>query len=109
MYPGQMIEYRIGIVPGFNTRWLTEITHVRDGEYFVDEQRVGPYKMWHHEHHFTLSSCERGVQMTDHITYDPGWGVIGSVVNALWIRRQLTAIFDFRARIVAELFPELAN
>jgi ligand-binding SRPBCC domain-containing protein len=105
MYAGQMIEYRIGILPGFSTRWLTEITQVREGEYFVDEQRAGPYKLWHHEHHFTPTSDGRGVQMLDHITYDPGWGWIGGLVDALWIKRQLQTIFDYRAKKVAELFP----
>jgi ligand-binding SRPBCC domain-containing protein len=105
MYAGQMIEYRIGILPGVSTRWLTEITHVREGEYFVDEQRAGPYKLWHHEHRFVSSREPRGVQMSDHITYDPGWGWIGGLVDALWIRQQLRTTFNYRARKIAELFP----
>ena len=103
MYAGQMIEYRIGILPWVWTRWLTEITHVREGEFFVDEQRLGPYKLWHHEHRFT--PARGGVTMTDRITYDPGWGPIGGVVDALWIRRQLTTVFDYRAKKTSELFP----
>lgn len=105
MYVGQMIEYRVGILPGVKLRWLTEITHVREGEYFVDEQRIGPYKLWHHEHRFTATPDGRGVQMTDRITYDPGWGPLGGVVDALWIKRQLAGIFDFRAQEVAARFP----
>lgn len=105
MYAGQMIAYRIGILPGITTRWLTEITHVREGEYFVDEQRSGPYKLWHHEHHFTPSADGQGVHMTDRITYDPGWGWIGGIVNQLWIRGQLRSIFDYRAKKISELFP----
>jgi ligand-binding SRPBCC domain-containing protein len=105
MYAGQLIEYRIGILPGITTRWLTEITHVREGEYFVDEQRVGPYKLWHHEHHFAPTPDKGGVQMVDRITYDPGWGMIGGIVDALWIRHQLKTIFDYRAAKIAELFP----
>ena len=104
MYAGQMIEYRVGILPGVKLRWLTEITHVREGEYFVDEQRIGPYKLWHHEHRFTATPDGRGVQMTDRITYDPGWGPLGGVVDALWIKRQLAGIFDFRAKQVATRF-----
>ena len=103
MYAGQMIAYRIGILPGVWTRWLTEITHVREGESFVDEQRLGPYKLWHHEHRF--APARGGVTMTDHIIYDPGWGPIGGLVDALWIRQQLATVFDFRARKIAELFP----
>ena len=109
MYVGQMIEYRIGIIPGFATRWLTEITHLRECEFFVDEQRLGPYKIWHHEHHFMRSAIGLGVQMIDRITYDPGWGFLGGVVNALWIRQQLTRIFDYRAAKVAKLFPDLGE
>jgi ligand-binding SRPBCC domain-containing protein len=59
MYAGQVIEYRIGVRPGVTTRWLTEITHVRELEYFVDEQRVGPYRLWHHEHHFATPDGAR--------------------------------------------------
>lgn len=103
MYPGQTIEYRIRILPGVWTRWLTEITHVREGEYFVDEQRVGPYSLWHHEHRFL--PVAGGVNMTDHVTYAVGFGPIGWLVERLWIRRQLVTIFDFRRGKVAELFP----
>jgi len=103
MYAGQIIEYRLGIVPGVWTRWLTEITHVREGEFFVDEQRVGPYRIWHHEHHFT--PAPGGLRMTDHVTYDPGWGPLGTIARAVWIRRKLDAIFDFRAGRPTTLFP----
>ena len=106
MYPGQMIEYRIGILPAVKMRWLTEITQVREGEYFVDEQRVGPYKLWHHEHHFTPAPNGSGMRMVDRVTYEVGWGPLGDLVHALWVRRQLATIFDYRARKVAELFPE---
>lgn len=108
MYAGQMIEYRVGVLPGITTRWLTEITHVREGEYFVDEQRIGPYRLWHHEHHFrpapSADGARPGVQMTDRITYDVGWGPLGDLVDALFIGRQLREIFDFRERKVSELF-----
>lgn len=106
MYTGQMIEYRIGILPGVWTRWLTEITHVRDGEFFVDEQRIGPYKIWHHEHHFEHVPGRRGLMMTDRITYDVGYGLLGGALEALWIRRQLATIFNFRAAKIRELFGE---
>jgi len=105
MFPGQLIEYRIGVLPGVTTRWLTEITHVREGEYFVDEQRIGPYRLWHHEHHFRALPDGLGVRMTDLVTYEVGWGPLGDAVHALWIRRQLATIFDFRTRKVAEVFP----
>jgi ligand-binding SRPBCC domain-containing protein len=103
MYAGQMIEYRIGILPGVTTRWVTEITHVRDQEYFVDEQRIGPYRLWHHEHHFHPVADGR-VRMIDRITYEVGWGPFGELAHRLWIRRELAKIFEFRARTIAELF-----
>jgi ligand-binding SRPBCC domain-containing protein len=108
MFPGQMISYRIGILPGITTRWLTEITHVREGEFFVDEQRLGPYRLWHHEHHFTPTADRRGVRMIDRVTYDVGWGPLGDALHALWIGQQLETIFNYRARKVAELFPDHA-
>lgn len=104
MYAGQMIEYRIGVLPGITTRWLTEITHVRELEYFVDEQRIGPYRLWHHEHRFQPAANGRGVLMTDRVTYEVGFGPIGEVLHAAWIGRQLKAIFDYRAAKIAELF-----
>lgn len=105
MYPGQLIEYRIGILPGVTTRWLTEITQVSEGARFVDEQRIGPYKLWHHEHEFVPAPGSRGMTMTDCVTYDVGWGPLGDALHACWIRGQLAAIFDYRTRKVAELFP----
>ena len=103
MYAGQMIEYRVGVVPGIWTRWLTEITQIRDGEFFVDEQRLGPYRLWHHEHHFAPAAG--GVTMTDHVTYDPGWGWCGALANGLWIRRKLDRVFEFRAAQITAVFP----
>ena len=107
MYPGQMIEYRVGLIPGLWTRWVTEITHVRETEFFVDEQRLGPYRLWHHEHHFT--PAPGGLQMVDHVTYDPGWDWLGGLLDAIWIRRKLDRIFDFRARQIREIFPAPAG
>jgi ligand-binding SRPBCC domain-containing protein len=103
MYAGQLIEYRVGIVPGIETRWLTEITHVREGEYFVDEQRCGPYRLWHHQHRF--SPVAGGVEMTDLVTYDPGWGWLGGLGHAVWIGGKLRTIFALRAEKVREAFP----
>lgn len=102
MYEGQIIEYRVEFIRGIRSLWLTEIAHVREKEYFVDEQRVGPYRFWYHEHKF--ESVAGGVKMTDHVTYAAPFGFLGDVVNAAWIRRRLDAIFDFRQRRIIELF-----
>lgn len=102
MHAGQIIEYRVEFLRGLRSLWLTEISQVREGEYFVDEQRVGPYRFWHHAHYFT--SVSGGVRMTDQVTYAVPFGVLGDVVNALWIRGRLAEIFNYRARKIAELF-----
>lgn len=102
MYAGQVIEYKVAILPGLRVRWLTQITHVREGEIFIDEQRCGPYRLWIHEHRF--KSMENGVQMIDHVTYALPFCFLGDLVHALVIRRRLHSIFDFRRRKVAELF-----
>jgi len=102
MYAGQMIAYRIGILPGIRVRWLTEIRHVEKGRLFVDEQRYGPYRLWYHEHHYTPR--DGGVEMRDKVTYAVCLGPLGELAHALWIRRQLARIFDFREQKVRELF-----
>lgn len=102
MYPGLLIEYRISPLPGVWLRWLTEIRHIRPHAYFVDEQRIGPYRLWYHEHHF--AAVPGGVRMTDRVTYEVGWGPFGWLAERLWVRRQLEHIFDYRARRVAAVF-----
>ena len=102
MYAGQIIEYRVGFMPLLHSRWVTEIRQVREGTYFVDEQRVGPYSLWYHEHHFTVTP--RGVEMRDQVTYDIGFGPLGGILGALWIDRRLAQIFDYRRKVVADRF-----
>lgn len=102
MYEGQIIEYRVEFLRGIKSLWLTEIAHVCDLQYFVDEQRVGPYRFWYHEHHF--EKTVDGVKMTDHVTYAPPYDFLGDLVNAVWIRGKLERIFDFRFQKVNEIF-----
>lgn len=102
MYAGQIIEYRVGFMPLMHSRWVTEIRQVREGTYFVDEQRVGPYRLWYHEHHFKVTPS--GVEMRDQVTYDIGYGPLGGLLGRLWIDRRLTQIFDYRRKVVAERF-----
>jgi ligand-binding SRPBCC domain-containing protein len=101
MYPGQIITYKVSPFPGFTTNWVTEITHVSINKYFVDEQRFGPYKMWHHEHHF--QSSEGGVLMTDRVSYQLPFGVFGRMAHFLFVRRQLEQIFDFRGKRITQI------
>jgi len=102
MYEGQIIEYRVRFLPFVRSLWLTEIVHVTECCSFVDEQRLGPYRFWYHEHLF--EPVEGGVQMTDRLTYALLFGVLGDLVHALWVRRKLEHIFDFRRQKVAQIF-----
>lgn len=105
IYPGMIIVYRVRPIPFVPMRWVTEITHVSPGHYFVDEQRVGPYTLWHHEHH--LKQVEGGVLMTDIVSYSPPFGFIGRIANCLFIKRQLSAIFSFREKAINQIFTNM--
>lgn len=94
MYPGMIITYKVTPLLGINLNWMTEITHVKEFEYFVDEQRIGPYSMWHHQH--KLEAIEGGVLMTDIVTYQPPLGILGAVANSLLIKNKLAEIFEYR-------------
>jgi ligand-binding SRPBCC domain-containing protein len=94
MYPGLFIEYTVSPLLGIPMRWVTEITHVREGSYFVDEQRVGPYSIWHHEHFF--ETVPGGVKMTDIVHYKVPLGLLGRLVHPWLVRPKLEQIFSFR-------------
>ena len=94
IYPGLMISYKVRPVMGIPMTWLTEITHVSEPYFFVDEQRVGPYALWHHEHR--LRPTEKGVLMTDLVTYRPPAGPLGELAHYLFIKKQLDDIFMYR-------------
>ncbi|HSO87837.1 MAG TPA: SRPBCC family protein [Draconibacterium sp.] len=102
MYPGMIISYKVSPVLGIKMTWVTEITHVKEKEYFVDEQRIGPYFMWHHEH--KIEPVEGGVLMTDIVSYKPPFGILGSIANSILIKKQLKKIFDFRVKAVEKIF-----
>ena len=109
MYPGQVIEYKVSPVLNVPLYWMTEITHVEERKYFVDEQRFGPYSLWHHQHHF--EAVEEGVRMTDIVHYKLPFWFLGDIANKLFVAKQLKGIFDYRYEKVGELFstPKLAN
>lgn len=102
MYEGMFIRYKIKPMLNIGVEWVTEITHIKDREFFVDEQRVGPYKIWHHEHHFKASG--NGVLMTDKLHYEIGKGFIGSIAGALFVHKKVREIFDFRYKKIETLF-----
>lgn len=102
MYPGMIITYKVSPLFGIKLDWMTEITHVRELEYFVDEQRIGPYKLWHHQH--KIEAIEGGVLMTDIVTYEPPLGFLGAIANTLMIKKQLQQIFDYRTIALEKRF-----
>lgn len=103
-YAGQLIRYKVNILPGISTNWVTEITHVNEPFYFVDEQRFGPYSLWHHQHHFR--QVDDGVEMIDEVNYAIPLGPLGRLANALFVAKKVNAIFDHRYAILAEYFKK---
>lgn len=101
-YAGQIIEYKVSPLLGIKLHWVTEITHVKEGFYFVDEQRFGPYTFWHHQH--LLEDVPGGTLMKDIVHYKAPLGALGKLANRMFIKRQLSQIFSYRHQAVEELF-----
>ncbi|MFZ6025889.1 MAG: SRPBCC family protein [Bacteroidota bacterium] len=104
MYQGQIIEYKVSPVLGIPLYWMTEITHVADQQFFVDEQRFGPYSLWHHQHHF--KAIEGGVEMTDIVHYKLPLWILGDIANTIMVRNQLRQIFNHRFVAVEQRFGQ---
>ena len=100
MYEGLMIEYTVKPLLGIPMNWITEIKTVKELEFFVDEQRKGPYKIWHHEHHF--KEVEGGVEMTDIVSYELPLGILGRIMHPFLVQKKLEEIFDFRFKAVEQ-------
>ena len=94
IYPGMIISYNVAPILNIKLNWVTEITQVFENKYFIDEQRIGPYSLWHHQHLFELE--DKKVKMTDIVTYKPPFGLLGRIANSLFIKKQLESIFEFR-------------
>jgi len=103
MRAGLRIEYRVRPL-GFPQTWVSEITLWDPPHRFVDEQVRGPYRLWHHLH--TFRAVAGGTELVDEVTYALPFGPLGSLAHALVVRRQLATIFDYRARVVRDLFGE---
>ncbi len=104
MYEGEIITYQVMIFPGFWVPWVTEIKSVTPGESFIDEQRSGPYKFWHHRHHFEEKGD--GTLMTDLVHYSVGMSVFGEIAHTLFVKKKLERIFSFRREILERRFPK---
>ena len=104
MFAGQIIQYIVTPILGIPMKWVTEITHVQDKKYFVDEQRFGPYALWHHKHF--LKEIPGGVEMEDIVDYKVPMGILGQLVQPFLVAPKLKEIFDFRTKKLIELFGE---
>ncbi len=102
MYPGQIIQYIVTPILGIKAKWVTEITHVEDKKYFVDEQRFGPYAFWHHKHF--IREIPGGVEMEDIIDYKVPMGILGQLVHPFLVKPKLDEIFEYRRKKLIELF-----
>ncbi len=102
IYPGMIITYKVSPLLGIPLFWMTEITQVQPQKLFVDEQRRGPYRMWHHQHHF--EEKDGGVLMRDIVHYELPLGILGEAANLIFVKRQLESIFDFRRKKVETIF-----
>ena len=102
MYAGQIIQYIVTPLLNIPVKWVTEITHVDEGKYFVDEQRFGPYALWHHKHF--IKPIKNGVEMTDIIDYKIPFGVFGRMAHPIVVAPKLKEIFEYREKALIELF-----
>ncbi len=105
MYAGQIIQYIVTPILGIKTKWVTEITHVKKNEYFVDEQRFGPYALWHHKHF--IHKIDGGVEMEDIIDYKIPLGLLGRIAHPILVKPKLEEIFAYRQTTLIKLFGEL--
>lgn len=103
MYPGMIITYKVSPVPGIRLNWVTEITQVDHKKFFIDEQRSGPYSIWHHEHHF--KEIDGGVEMRDILFYKVSFGILGELADLIFVQKKVRGIFNFREKKIEELFP----
>lgn len=102
MYQGMIISYKVSPFFRIQSDWVTEITHIQEHKFFVDEQRLGPYQFWHHQH--LISPVDNGVLMKDIITYSPPLGWLGAIMNRLFIRNKIDEIFNYRTQKIKEIF-----
>lgn len=104
LYTGQIIQYHVTPLLGIQTKWVSEITHIQEKEYFVDEQMYGPYALWHHKHF--VKEIEGGVLLEDIIDYKVPLGILGQIVHPFLVQPKLEEIFKYRQEKLTELFGE---
>lgn len=104
MYAGLLINYRLKPMLNIPINWCTEITHIKEKMYFVDEQRKGPYSIWHHEHHF--KAVADGVIMTDILHYDIGKSIFGWIAGKMFVNKKVKSIFAYRFKMLESYFEK---
>lgn len=104
IFPGQIIQYIVKPLFGIPMKWVTEITHVANKKYFVDEQRFGPYSLWHHKHFF--KEIPGGVELEDIVDYKVPLGILGQMAHPFLVKPKLDEIFAYRKEKLIELFGE---
>ncbi len=107
MYEGMIVQYRVSPLPLFTTNWVTQITKIEHESYFVDDQLVGPFALWHHQHHFRALDAER-TEMRDVLHYQAPLGILGTIADKLFVHAQVRNIFQARETAIGELFPTKA-
>lgn len=105
MFPGQIITYKVSPVAGIPINWMTEITHVSNQDYFIDEQRFGPYALWHHLH--TFKAVPGGIEMSDIVNYKLPLGFLGTIAHSLFVKKQIHQIFNYRYQRLEEIFGKM--
>jgi ligand-binding SRPBCC domain-containing protein len=106
MYAGMIVTYYIRPFMGIPVKWVTEITHVNEPHLFIDEQRFGPYRFWHHQHHF--EEVEGGVELKDIVHYALPVPIFAGLVNDLLVHKQVQEIFRFRRKRLEEMFGKIS-
>lgn len=104
VYAGMILHYLLRPAPLFRARWIAEITHVSEKEYFIDRQLAGPFRYWHHQHHFRETGS--GVELTDIINYKAPFGIVGRLADLLFIKRKLRAMFRHRQSVIKKIFED---
>tara|TARA_B110000263_G_scaffold195326_1_gene173683 strand:- start:81 stop:578 length:498 start_codon:yes stop_codon:yes gene_type:complete len=107
-YEGKIISYKIKPFKLVALNWVTEISQVKEGSYFIDNQIFGPYKMWHHEHHFKRND-NGTTEIIDKVKYKVPFYILGRLIHKIFIRRKLFKIFMFRQKKINELFNNLLS
>jgi ligand-binding SRPBCC domain-containing protein len=107
LHPGTLVASEIRPVPGISIQWISEITHIRPPHFYITEQRVGPFKLWHHEHYFRVA--EEGIEVEDIVYYGLYLGPVGSLAHDLYVRKKLHEVFTHRARAIEQRFGSIGR